>query len=191
MRVPKRKYMRKTPEAASEIYFWAKTLSVALVILILVNTFFLRLSSVSGSSMYPTLANMDQLLLQVAGYNTQRNPAQRGDIVVVISEEYGSGIPLVKRIIGVGGIAKSEIQEGYVSVNGEVLQEDYISELIATGERGSVSYPYTVSNGCVFVMGDNRNLSHDSRDLGEIPCDGIVGKAILRIWPLNKIGGVE
>ena len=191
MRVPKRKYMRKTPEAASEIYFWAKTLSVALVILILVNTFFLRLSSVSGSSMYPTLANMDQLLLQVAGYNTQRNPAQRGDIVVVISEEYGSGIPLVKRIIGVAGDVIDITADGHVSVNGEVLQEDYISELIATGERGSVSYPYTVSNGCVFVMGDNRNLSHDSRDLGEIPCDGIVGKAILRIWPLNKIGGVE
>ncbi|MBR6555552.1 MAG: signal peptidase I [Clostridia bacterium] len=191
MQVPKRQYVRKTPESASEIYFWAKTLSVALIALILVNTFFLRLSTVSGSSMFPTLNNMDQLLLQVAGYNTRRNPAERGDIVVVISEEYGSDIPLVKRIIGVAGDVIDITEDGRVSVNGTVLQEDYISEPIRSGERGSVSYPYTVSAGCVFVMGDNRNLSQDSRDLGEIPCDGIVGKAVVRIWPLNKFGGVE
>ena len=191
MRVPKRKYMRKTPEAASEIYFWAKTLSVALVILILVNTFFLRLSSVSGSSMYPTLANMDQLLLQVAGYNTQRNPAQRGDIVVVISEEYGSGIPLVKRIIGVAGDVIDITEEGDITVNGTVLQEPYISAPILQDYKGSVNYPYTVTTGHVFVVGDNRNNSFDSRDLGELPCANIIGKAVVRIWPLSKLGGVE
>ena len=191
MQFPKSKHTWKSPESASEIYFWAKTLSVALIALVLVNTFFLRLSSVSGSSMCPTLESMDQLMLQVAGYNTQRNPAQRGDIVVVISEDFGRDTPLVKRIIGVAGDVIDITADGRVSVNGNVLQEDYISEPISPEERGSVDYPYTVSEGCVFVMGDNRNLSHDSRDLGELPCKAIVGKAVLRIWPLNKFGGVE
>ncbi len=191
MQVQKNKHMRNTPESAYEIYFWAKTLSVALIALILVNTFFLRLSSVSGSSMCPTLESMDQLMLQVAGYNTRRNPAKRGDIVVVISEEFGSDTPLVKRIIGVAGDVIDITVDGLVTVNGNVLQEDYISEPISPNERGSVEYPYTVSEGCVFVMGDNRNLSIDSRDLGEMSSEAIVGKAILRIWPLNKFGGVE
>ncbi len=191
MQVRKNKHTQKTPESASEIYFWAKTLSVALIALILVNTFFLRLSSVSGSSMCPTLESMDQLMLQIAGYNTRRNPPKRGDIVVVISEEFGSDTPLVKRIIGVAGDVIDITEEGRVSVNGNVLQENYISETISPEERGSVDYPYTVSEGCVFVMGDNRNLSIDSRDLGEMPGEAIVGKAILRIWPLNKFGGVE
>lgn len=191
MQTPKNKRVRKSPESASEIYFWAKTLSVAMIALILVNTFFLRLSSVSGSSMCPTLESMDQLMLQVAGYNTRRNPAKRGDIVVVISEEFGSDTPLVKRVIGTPGDVIDITAEGLVSVNGTVLQEDYISEPISPDERGSVTYPYTVSEGCVFVMGDNRNLSIDSRDLGEMSTQAIVGKAILRIWPLNKFGGVE
>lgn len=191
MQVSKGKRVRTTPESASEIYFWAKTLSVALIVLILTNTFFLRLSSVSGSSMCPTLESMDQLMLQVAGYNTRRNPVKRGDIVVVISEEFGSDTPLVKRIIGVPGDVIDITETGLVSVNGTVLQESYISEPISPSERGSVAYPYTVSEGCVFVMGDNRNLSIDSRELGEMSSEAIVGKAILRIWPLNKFGGVE
>ena len=191
MQAPKRQYVRKTPESASEIYFWAKTLSVALIALILVNTFFLRLSTVSGSSMFPTLNNMDQLLLQVAGYNTQRNPAERGDIVVVISEEFGSDIPLVKRIIGVAGDVIDITEEGDITVNGIVLQEPYISAPILQDYKGSVNYPYTVTTGHVFVVGDNRNASFDSHDLGELPCANIIGKAVVRIWPLSKLGGVE
>ena len=110
---------------------------------------------------------------------------------MVISEEFGSDTPLVKRIIGVPGDVIDITETGLVSVNGTVLQESYISEPISPSERGSVAYPYTVSEGCVFVMGDNRNLSIDSRELGEMPSEAIVGKAILRIWPLNKFGGVK
>lgn len=191
MKKAKNKHMRISAESASELYFWAKTLSVALIVLVLVNTFFLRLSSVSGSSMYPTLEHMDQILLQIAGYNTERNPASRGDIVVVISEDYGRDTPLVKRIIGVAGDRIDITSDGYITVNGVVQQEDYISEPISPEERGSVAYPYTVTPGHVFVVGDNRNLSHDSRKLGELACEDIVGKAVYRIWPLSKLGGVE
>ncbi len=191
MKKPKHKHIQLSAESASELYFWAKTLSMALIALVLVNTFFLRISSVSGSSMFPTLEHMDQLLLQITGYNTARNPAERGDIVVVISEEFGPNAPLVKRIIGVAGDVIDITADGYVTINGVVQQEDYISEPISPAERGSIDYPYTVAEGHVFVMGDNRNLSHDSRNLGQLPCSDIVGKAVLRIWPLTKLGGVE
>ena len=191
MKKAKNKHIRISAESASELYFWAKTMTAALIVLVLVNTFFLRLSSVSGSSMYPTLEHMDQLLLQVIGYNTERNPAQRGDIVVIISEEFGSDTPLVKRVIGVAGDVIDITSDGYITINGVVQQEDYISEPISPEERGSVTYPYTVDEGCIFVIGDNRNLSHDSRMLGQLSCKDIVGKAILRVWPLNKLGGVE
>lgn len=191
MKEPKYKHIQVTAESASEVFFWAKTLSVALIVLILVNTFFLRISAVSGGSMNPTLENMDQLLLQISGYNTQRNPAQRGDIVVIISDELGSKTPLVKRIIGVAGDVIDITAEGYITVNGTVLNETYISAPILPNHRGSVEYPYTVTAGHVFVVGDNRNLSLDSRDLGELPCENIIGKAVVRIWPLSKLGGLE
>lgn len=191
MKKAKHKHAQASAESASELFFWAKTLTVALVVLILVNTFFLRISSVSGGSMNPTLEHMDQLLLQISGYNTQRNPAQRGDVVVIISEDFGTNTPLVKRVIGVAGDVIDITEEGYITVNGILLQEDYISAPILEEFKGSVAYPYTVTTGHVFVVGDNRNASFDSRDLGELPCSNIIGKAVLRIWPLSKLGGVE
>ena len=178
-------------DAVSEVYFWGKTLSVALIVLILCNTFFLRISTVSGDSMNPTLRNMDQLILQISGYNTDTNPPARGDIVVLVTDEFGRNRPLVKRIIGVAGDVIDITTDGYISINGVVQTEEYISEPISPSERGTVSYPYTVSEGHIFVIGDNRNFSYDSRNLGEVSCSDVIGKAIFRIWPLNHLGGVK
>lgn len=173
-------------EPGSELFFWAQALTVALLVLVIVNTFFLRISAVSGTSMVPTLQNQDQILLQVIGYNTP----QKGDIVVVVSTAF-QGEPLVKRIIGTVGDVIDITEDGHIMVNGEIQDEPYIADLIAESKRGSVIYPYTVSEGCVFVMGDNRNGSSDSREIGQLPCDEIIGKAVFRLWPLTKLGGLS
>lgn len=141
--------------------------------------------------MYPTLEHMDQLLLQISGYNTERNPAQRGDIIVVVTDDLGPNAPIVKRVIGVAGDVIDVTEEGYISINGVVQQEPYISEPIRWDQHGSIEYPYTVTDGYVFVLGDNRNLSLDSRTLGELPCENIVGKAVFCFWPLSKFGGMQ
>lgn len=175
---------QETAEApASELFFWAQALTFALIVLVVINTFLIRISGVSGTSMVPTLQDHDQILLQIAGYHTPK----KGEMVVVISKFFG-GEPLVKRVIGTEGDVIDISQDGHVIVNGEVQEEPYIAEFIRESKRGSVAYPYTVSEGCVFVMGDNRNGSSDSREIGELPCDEIVGRAVFRVWPLTKIG---
>ena len=165
---------KEKPDGASELYFWAQALAFALAFLVLVNTFFFRLSGVHGSSMYDTLEDGDQLILQVIGYHEP----QRGDIIVCTSDAFG-GEALVKRVIAV--------------LNGETLYEPYIYELIRSEKRGNQRYPVTVDEGCIFVMGDNRNGSTDSRytEVGQISCQRVIGKALFRIWPLNKLGGVS
>ena len=96
----------------------------------------------------------------------------------------------VKRIIGLPG-QTVDIVNGKVLVDGEILDEPYLDDnLITSITDSSVKYPVTVSEDCVFVMGDNRPHSKDSRssDLGEVPIDAILGKSQFRIWPLNSIG---
>lgn len=174
-----------------DLFDWAEALVYALSLLVLICAFFVRLSGVVGSSMYPTLHNGDQLMLTSIGYDEP----ERGDIVVLMSDSFGDK-PLVKRVIGIGGdIINIDQNTNTVSVNGENLYEPYISPL--NGEdmyRGDIGYPYTVPEGQVFVMGDNRNASADSRkqvEVGTIPYEKIVGKAIFRIFPFNRLGRVE
>ena len=173
---------------AKELFFWAQALTIVLAVLVCVNTFFLRLSGVVGSSMYDTLEERDQVVLQIMGYDQP----QRGDIIVCTSDAFG-GEALVKRVIAVEGDTLNLSADGEVILNGETLTEPYIFETIAPNKRGDQRYPLTVSPGHVFVMGDNRNGSTDSRwtEVGEIDCRRVVGKVLFRIWPLTKIGGVQ
>ncbi len=179
---------KEKPDGASELYFWAQALAFALAFLVLVNTFFFRLSGVHGSSMYDTLEDGDQLILQVIGYHEP----QRGDIIVCTSDAFG-GEALVKRVIAVEGDTLDIDGSGNVVLNGETLYGPYIYELIRSEKRGNQRYPVTVDEGCIFVMGDNRNGSTDSRytEVGQISCQRVIGKALFRIWPLNKLGGVS
>jgi len=171
----------------AELYFWAQALVFALVFLVLLNVFFFRVSGVSGSSMVPTLEDRQQLILRVIGYDTP----QRGDVIVITAPHYTED-PLVKRVIAVGGdTVDIDPATGNVSINGEVQYEPYISERIR--DFGNQQYPLYIPEGCVFVMGDNRNASTDSREtaIGILPQENIIGKVIFRFWPITKVGVVR
>ena len=173
---------------ATELFFWAQALVLSLVVLVLFNVFFFRVSSVVGSSMEPTLQNGDRVFLRIIGYTEPK----RGDIVVIQAPEFDDD-PIVKRIIAVGGDEIKIDFFGNVYINGEVQYEPYILETISPNSLGDQVYPMTIPEGYVFFMGDNRNGSTDSREsiIGIQPVSNIIGKVEGRIWPLNKIGGVS
>ena len=162
---------------------WYEALISAALVLVLIFSFFFRIIQVDGRSMVPTLTHGDKLIVWAAGYTPQR-----GDVVIVDSyTAYGK--PLVKRVIAKGGdVVNIDYQAGTVSVNGEVLQEAYIAEPTYLGY--DVTFPYTVPEGTVFVMGDNRNASTDSRDkrIGMVDERLIIGKVYMVIYPLSEFG---
>ena len=165
---------------------WYEALVSAALVLVLIFSFFFRIIQVDGSSMVPTLVNGDKLIVWGAGYTPQR-----GDVVIV--DSYTSyGKPLVKRVIAKGGDTVSiDYATGTVAVNGEVLQEDYIAEPTYLGY--DVTFPYTVPEGTVFVMGDNRNQSLDSRStyVGCIDERDILGRVLLCFMPFTDFGVVK
>ena len=165
---------------------WYEALISAALVLVLIFSFFFRIIQVDGRSMVPTLTHGDKLIVWAAGYTPQR-----GDVVIVDSYTvYGK--PLVKRIIAKGGDTISiDYDAGTVTVNGELLQEDYIAAPTYLGY--DVQFPFTVPEGTLFVMGDNRNMSTDSRNsyVGLVNKNDIIGEAWLCTWPLNHFGGVK
>ena len=171
------------PVRGQNLLEWYEALISAALVLVLIFSFFFRIIQVDGSSMVPTLVNGDKLIVWGAGYEPQR-----GDVVIV--DSYTSyGKPLVKRVIAKGGDTVSiDYATGTVAVNGEVLQEDYIAEPTYLGY--DVTFPYTVPEGTVFVMGDNRNASTDSRDkrIGMVDERLIIGKVYMVIYPLSEFG---
>ena len=165
---------------------WYEALISAALVLVLVFSFFFRIIQVDGESMVPTLENGDKLVVWGAGYEPQR-----GDVVIV--DSYTSyGRPLVTRVIAKGGDTIAiDYATGTVEVNGKVLEEDYIAEPTYLGY--DVEFPYTVPEGTVFVMGDNRNASLDSRSsyVGCIDEQDILGKVLLCFLPFSDFGVVK
>jgi signal peptidase I len=165
---------------------WFDSILVALTITMLILTFVMRTVRVNGISMEPTLINGEQIIARSLLYE----PAA-GDIVIVDSGiSYGE--PLVKRVIGAGGdTININFETGEVFVNDKLIEEKYISA--PTTRAFDVSFPLTVPNGKVFLMGDNRPLSKDSRssEIGLIDKRDILGKVFLRLFPINRLGTVE
>lgn len=164
------------------LFDWVEAITVALVIVVLIIAFLFRLVSVDGSSMEGTLHNQEQLVLSRLPYT----PAYTD--IVVINMEDGTE-PLIKRIIGLPGDIIEVTAEGQVLRNGEVLEEPYIT--VPTAQE-SMTGPVTVPENMVFVMGDNRadNCSLDSRTFGCIPQSALIGKAVFRVTPLDRFGGL-
>lgn len=200
-------------DISRELYDWSEALVTSLVFVILVFALIVRIIGVEGSSMEPTLHDGDKVLLTNMFYEPQR-----GDVVVFTkkglgleelhrspSSETGShnngdlrefipyyqkveDQPLVKRIIATEGeTVDINMETGKVSVNGEVLEEDYIKDVIRIDP--DMIFPAVVPEGCVFVMGDNRNNSLDSRSdkVGFIDKRYILGHVIARIYPFTNI----
>ena len=154
---------------------------LALLIIFLCFTFLFRAVNVDGKSMMPTLSDGDWLLV------SDTKEYERGDIII-ITQPNDVDEPLVKRIIAKGGeTINIDFTTHEVSVNGELLDEDYIRE--PTALSYDVEFPYVVPEGCVFAMGDNRNDSLDSRSsrIGPIDERYILGKAVVRLLPFGDI----
>lgn len=178
-----------TPEELSErsrreTYDWIQCFTAALMICVLTFAFFVRIINVSGSSMNPTLLNGDKMLVSDVLYNPHA-----GDVVVLKSDTYDPNKALVKRVIATEGqVVNIDFDHGIVYVDGEALDEKYIAE--PTTNKLNFIGPQTVPEGCVFVLGDNRNASTDSRDsrIGMVDARLILGKVYAVIYPLDNIG---
>lgn len=157
------------------------SLLVVAAIAILVATLVMPVLHISGSSMTPVIGDGD-IAAVIRG--TQ---FERGDIIAF----YYSNKVLVKRVIAVEGEWINIDNNGRVYINGELLDEPYLTEF-AKGNC-DIRLPYQVPDGRVFVMGDHRSTSQDSRSqiIGAVSEDMIIGKIFLRVWPLNKFGVIE
>ena len=171
---------------------------ISVFAVLLIFTFVCRPVTVDGSSMVPTLQDKDKLIMRMMGYTPKC-----GDIVIVendSSHRYengtdgkiidGSGMEkrLIKRVIAVGGqTVDIDFEAHTVTVDGEQLYESYIYEPTEL-DPGMFEYPVTVPEGYVFVMGDNRNNSTDSRSplVGFVKEEDVIGKAVLRFYPFDK-----
>lgn len=142
-------------------------------------------TQVEGRSMETTLNDKDNLIVDKITYRF--NDPKRFDIVV-FPFQYAQNTYYIKRIIGMPGETVYIDEEGNIYIDGEILSEDYGKEVIE--DAGRAYEPITLAENEYFVMGDNRNNSSDSRDpvVGNISRSDIIGRAWIRIWPLDKFG---
>ncbi len=159
-----------------------ETILPAVLIALLIHLFLAQATRVEGYSMEPTLFGHQRLVIEKVSYHL--HPPQRGDIIVIHVPNYGREM-LIKRVIGLPG-ETIEVANGQVLINGQALAEPYLRSVT----RGDYP-PLTVPKDAVFVMGDNRNNSNDSRAFGPISFDNIVGKAWVRYWPVGNMGLVN
>ena len=190
-----RKIRKLTPDeiekqeiaSRKNIYDWIQCLASALIVCVVLFIFFIRVIDVKGTSMYPTLNNQDKMLVSDVFYRPKA-----GDIVVFKKDQYDPDKALLKRVIATEGQEINiDFDKGIVYVDGEPLEEDYINELTTT--KLDFIGPQTVPEGCVFVMGDNRNMSTDSRksEIGMVDNRLIIGKVYCVIFPLSSFGLVK
>ena len=164
-----------------DLFEWIQSLVGSVLVVVAIFTFGIRMLGVDGHSMLNTLQHGDRLMVV--------NPIfyhdyKYGDIVILRKTGVFDNEPIVKRVIATGGqTVDIDFSEGVVYVDGEALEEDYIREPTYTAE--GTEFPLTVPEGSIFVMGDNRNGSSDSRDyrLGTVDTRYVIGKAAFLLFP--------
>lgn len=171
----------KEKQKRSELYGWVQALVCMVLAVVLLFTFVVRVVVVDGESMRETLQDRDVLL---ALCDPLCGMYEAGDIVVLSKETFENGDPIIKRVVAVEGqTVDIDFSAGVVFVDGEALEEDYIREPTWTPE--GLEFPVTIPEDHVFVLGDNRNNSSDSRhiDLGPIDERMILGRALFLVLP--------
>ena len=164
-----------------DLYEWVQSLVGSVLVVVAIFTFGIRMLGVDGHSMLNTLQHGDRLLVLNSMFY---HDYQYGDIVILRKDGVFDNDPIVKRVIATGGqTVDIDFNEGVVYVDGEALEEDYIREPTYTAE--GTEFPLTVPEGSIFVMGDNRNGSSDSRDyrLGTVDTRYVIGKAAFLLFP--------
>lgn len=200
--------MKKTRRAKKSIFRetveWTLNLAFAFTIVLLINSEVFAITEVSGSSMEDTLIEGEKLYLNKLSYNFSEPKV--GDTIVFLEGEINNGFGdrikntiedikmtleknprrnrYIKRVIAVPG-DKVEIKNKKVYINDKYLEEDYVKGVTT---QNAMEYPLIVPEGKLFVMGDNRENSNDSRMFGFVDYKSIEGKITYRIWPIDKIG---
>ncbi len=193
---------KKGMSVAASVYEWVETFCTALFVVVMIFTFICRFVTVDGQSMEKTFHHGDRLIISNLFYTPKT-----GDVVVVqdSTEEHFKG-PIIKRVIATAGETVDidpftwTVTVTDTEGNARVLNETYVNRLDApmtllsseslyyTNAVIMDEYPHTVADGCVFVMGDNRNNSLDSRFVGDIDERKILGKVYVRVLPKPQIG---
>lgn len=192
---PVEKTEKKPFSFKKEVFEWLEILITAIILLVILFSFIFRVVTISGRSMQNTLMNGEKVIISDIGYTPKK-----GDIVVIsrnannIASVADANTPIIKRVIATEGqVVDIDFVSGIVYVDGVALKEDYTKT--PTNLRGDIDFPVVVSEGCVFVLGDNRNDSTDSRnstigEYGMIDTRHILGKALFRIFPFDGFGGL-
>ncbi len=174
-------------KAVKEIREWAVSLAVSIAVVLLIRTFLFTIIRVDGPSMSDTLLDGDKLFVTVA--DMRANGPDRFD--VIICKYPNRKDQYVKRVIGLPGDTL-RVKNGVLYINGEEFEEPFLSEARTVRfDKASNNFgPIEIGEGEYFVMGDNRDDSNDSRNVGVITEDMVIGKVRHIIWPLNRIGSV-
>jgi signal peptidase I len=182
----------RTPLLTKLWHAWGENIQiliVALILAFLIRTFIAEPRFIPSASMVPTLQLGDRLVVEKISYRL--HPPQRLDIAVfkvppqLQQDGYRSDQAFIKRVIGIPG-DRIAIQHGRLYVNEQPLTEPYIAELPKIEELPTVTVPPRQ----LFMMGDNRNNSNDSRYWGFLPLENVIGKAIFRFFPIDRAGGL-
>lgn len=195
--LPNEEITEKKNTLGQEILEWLDVLSIAIISVIIIFSLVFRVATIDGDSMLNTLVENDKVIITNLGYEPKP-----GDIVVIsrniensVESQKTSEEPIIKRVIAVGGqTVDINFKTGTVYIDGAPLNEDYLGS--PTHDKYDVDFPLYIPEGHIFVLGDNRAESLDSRssrigDGGIIDKRYVLGHAIFRFFPFNKIGAFD
>ncbi len=185
------------PQYVKDVFEWLDVLVTAIISVVIIFSFLFRIATIDGDSMENTLIENQKVVITNLFYTPKV-----GDIVVISRNTYNdahnlnqNSMPIIKRVIATEGqMVDIDFTTGIVYVDGKALDEPYTKT--PTNVKHDIEFPVIVNEGCIFVLGDNRNESLDSRssqigDYGMVDTRYVLGHAVYRIFPFNVVGGLK